>query len=397
MTDSRPWGHVFQPPGRPGWYVAFTAEGRKIRRAAGRTEKVARKRLEKVQQYLEDGARLDDVLAHVFGDFNGARLTVREAAALFLDYLKVRRKESTLRTHAQRLALILRAPWTAKILGRVEPGDLQRWLAERQQPRPAPAAAGGVAPAAGETSKRVTTGATLNRDLSLLSALYRWAIGAGYCRENPARGVERFNERGRAREVYLTGAEVRALLDACSPSLRPIATMAVHTGARQGELRGLEWRDVDLERRTMLVRPEVEKSGRGRQVRLAADVVAMLEELRGRRSRPRLDGTDRVFLSQRGKPWSRSGLQVAFQQAVRRCEGIEGSKRGSVTFHTMRHTAASLMAGAGVTLFEVGTVLGHRDPRTTQRYAHASPETGRAAIDALASVLAGPGRASGRA
>src|SRR5262245_42111190 len=83
----RPWGHVFKPPGRPCWYAVFTAEGRKVKRSAGRTRSAAEKRLAQVRQYLDDGARLADVLGHVFGDFTGSRLTVREAAPLFLEYL----------------------------------------------------------------------------------------------------------------------------------------------------------------------------------------------------------------------------------------------------------------------------------------------------------------------
>jgi integrase len=48
----------------------------------------------------------------------------------------------------------------------------------------------------------------------------------------------------------------------------------------------------------------------------------------------------------------------------------EATNIGDVHFHDLRHSAASEMANAGVDLYTVGTVLGHRDPRSTQRYSH---------------------------
>ena len=44
-------------------------------------------------------------------------------------------------------------------------------------------------------------------------------------------------------------------------------------------------------------------------------------------------------------------------------------------FHDLRHSAASEMVNAGVDLYTVGRVLGHRDPRSTQRYAHLTHDT----------------------
>jgi site-specific recombinase XerD len=50
------------------------------------------------------------------------------------------------------------------------------------------------------------------------------------------------------------------------------------------------------------------------------------------------------------------------------------------TFHDMRHSAASEMVNAGVDLFTVGAVLGHRDARSTQRYAHLEQAALKAAV-----------------
>lgn len=57
-------------------------------------------------------------------------------------------------------------------------------------------------------------------------------------------------------------------------------------------------------------------------------------------------------------------LQRGWERARRAAEMPD------VRFHDLRHSAASEMANAGIDLYTVGTVLGHRDPRSTQRYSH---------------------------
>ena len=56
---------------------------------------------------------------------------------------------------------------------------------------------------------------------------------------------------------------------------------------------------------------------------------------------------------------------------------------GKVTFHDMRHSAASEMINAGVDLFTVGQVLGHRDPRSTKRYSHLTAERLAGAVNLI--------------
>lgn len=72
---------------------------------------------------------------------------------------------------------------------------------------------------------------------------------------------------------------------------------------------------------------------------------------------------------------------------MRRCEGISVEKRDRVTLHVLRHTAGSLMAQSGVSLFDLGKILGHGSPGVTARYAHFAPEAGRTAIDRLGDAL----------
>jgi integrase len=92
--------------------------------------------------------------------------------------------------------------------------------------------------------------------------------------------VERFSERGRARETYLTAEESRALVANCSPGTRDIVLTAIHTGMRRGELLALRWRRVDLARKEIMVEAASEKTGRGRVIPMTETLHARLVGLR---------------------------------------------------------------------------------------------------------------------
>lgn len=211
------------------------------------------------------------------------------------------------------------------------------------------------------------------------------------------RKVDRSPEIGRERETYLTAAEACALVESCAQVLRPFVLTAIHTGARRGELLGLRWCAVDLERRELLVDPRTEKAGRGRTVPLTPVLAATLAALREQRLRPALDGSDHVFTDRAGEPLRGETLRLLLADAVKRCEALPLTKRAKVTCHTLRHTAASLMVGAGVPLFGVAKVLGHSTLAVTMRYAHFAPEAGRAAIERLGAVLGAAQPAAGAA
>lgn len=365
----RQWGSVRKRGDRPGYVVRFTLDGRTIERGAGRTWNDADKKRRAARVLAEAGTPLTDILAAVFGDVGGSGASLRDLAPAYLAYAASRKKPSTLKGDTHRLGILKAAPWAKKALGAVTPRDLLAWTAKREAAK--------------------VSGSTINRDLALGSALYKWAERAGHVTgDNPFRKVPRYSEKGRARETYLTAAEARGLIDACSPVLRPIVLAALHTGMRRGELLSLRWRSVDLKRGELVVEPEAEKTGRGRVVPLSPDLQTLLKALRASRPRPAVDGSDNVFVVADGSTWGLEALRVALRTTVKACEAIPVAKREGVTFHALRHTAASLMVGAGVPVLDVARILGHSTLAVTMRYAHFAPESGRAAIERLGRSLA---------
>lgn len=365
----RSFGEVYEKPGRPGFYVRVRWRGLKLKRHAGPTRDVAKSNLSKLEVRLKAGTPLEKAAAEVFGDRAEKRTTFEEATKQFLEHRQGRVKTSTYSGDVRRLRVLCGAGFAKKALVEISPADFIRWSEER---------------------RRTASGATINRDLTLASALFKWAERMGLVKENPLRKVPKFSEKGRAREVYLTAPESRALIDAADDVMRPFLHAALATGARRGELMRLRWRDVDFDRREIIIHPENEKAGRGRVIPMTADFQAELVALRKARQVTAFDGSDNVFLQANGHPITEEVIKKGFARALRNCACIGNEKREQMVLHSLRHSCASLMVAAGVQLLDVARILGHSTLSVTMRYAHFSPESGRAAIEKLGKALAPP-------
>jgi len=202
--------------------------------------------------------------------------------------------------------------------------------------------------------------ATCNAYVRILShvltiALKRWA----WLENHPLQHLDALPaSNGRVR--FLSDDERVRLLKACrqswEPRLYPLTLLAISTGARRGELMGLRWRDIDLERGIAVLHET--KNQERRQLMLAGSA---LEELRHYHQRCDDSEDQLIFAGARGKPrfpWP------AWREALAAAE-IEDFR-----FHDLRHTAASYLAMSGATLAEIAEVLGHKTLAMVKRYAH---------------------------
>jgi len=210
-----------------------------------------------------------------------------------------------------------------------------------------------------------TTPATCNRYLAALSHVFTIAEKDwGWIDANPCRRVRRLTEpRGRVR--FLSDAERERLLGVCRQSrdarLYPLVVLAIATGARQAELIGLRWSDIDLQRRSAILHKT--KNGERRSLPLTGLALELLRDLAA--ARP--VGGDHVFPGRRRKPaFPRRAWEVATAAA-----GLEDFR-----FHDLRHSCASYLAMSGASAPEIAAVLGHKTLAMVKRYAHlAEPHT----------------------
>jgi len=215
--------------------------------------------------------------------------------------------------------------------------------------------------------KTPRTPATVNRYMAALSVAFTTAVKEwGWLDDTPMRKVTKGKEaRGRVR--FLSDDERVRLLKACKESsnsyLYPVVVLALSTGMRQGEIMGLTWDVVDLNRGRAILHET--KNGERRAVAITGHALEQLREL----AKVRRIDSNLLFPSKEitpQKPQKGMDLRVPWLAALK-IAGIEDFK-----FHDLRHSAASYLAMNGASLAEIAEVLGHKTLQMVKRYAHLS-------------------------
>ncbi len=217
------------------------------------------------------------------------------------------------------------------------------------------------------------TPATVNRELALLRNAYNIAIRVyKWCKYNPV-SETKFDKENNKRDRWLTPEEEKRLLNTLEGRYKEIVIQALNTGMRQDEILSLRWPEVDLFRRTLTILKS--KNGERRTIPLNQTALELLKAKNKVRHI-----SNYVFPSQVGTKIQTNRLVRAFIKAVKRA-GLE-----DFHFHDLRHTFATRLAQAGVDLYKIAKLLGHRDITTTQRYAHHYPESLRSSVEILDSA-----------
>ena len=206
--------------------------------------------------------------------------------------------------------------------------------------------------------------ASANRILTVLKAGLNRAWRDGRVQSDAAwRRVEPFENVDAARIRYLTVAESKRLLNASETQFRKLVQAALETGARYGELTRLTAATSTPESGTLAVR--VSKTGKPRHVVLTDEGRAFFKQACIGRASGQLIFTKKA----NGGPWGKSHQRDPMRAA---CEAAKIEPPAS--FHTLRHTWASLAVMAGVPLLVVAKNLGHNDTRMVEKhYGHLAP------------------------
>jgi integrase len=210
-----------------------------------------------------------------------------------------------------------------------------------------------------------------------------WAVEREIIAENPAKGVRPF--QGRKVERFLTPEEIARLGEALvtlqteselNAHAAAVIRLLVLTGCRKSEVLTLQWPFISFNRRCLDL-PD-SKTG-AKVVPLAAPALEVLAALP--RDEPRAGHPHWVFPAARGggcyslpyKDWQRVATRA----------GLPG-----VRLHDLRHSFASVAVSDGISLYVTAKMLGHRQSRTSERYAHLSDDPVRAATERTAKRLA---------
>jgi integrase len=218
--------------------------------------------------------------------------------------------------------------------------------------------------------------ATVNRWQVILSHMLRMAKvwGVAGSEVNPLEGVKQKDPCNKV-ERFLTADETRrlrkAVEDSPNPMLAPIVALLLMTGCRKRELLDAKWDEFCLDQR--LWRIPTSKTGKPRHVPIIDDMMAVLETL------PRIDGCPYVVPNPKtGRPFR--SIYNSWNTA-RIAAGVPDCR-----VHDLRHSMASHAASSGQSLYVIGQILGHAQPKTTMRYAHLSNEALHRAANAASAA-----------
>lgn len=247
---------------------------------------------------------------------------------------------------------------------------------------------------------------TAHKVAVVISSAFAHALELGLLSTSPAARVPRRNrpspKKRSERTQPWSASDARAFLAATAESELGLAwQILLSTGMRRGEVAGLRWSDIDLDRAVIevcnnrvsigwRVSESSPKSGRGRRVSLDPSLVRSLRIAKVERAAWRLaageawEGAehDLVLCDQLGRAVHPETLTKAFAHAVKRA-GLP-----LIRLHDLRHTHATLLLADGVAAKVVQERLGHSSISVTlDLYGHVTAELEQQAADRIANIL----------
>ncbi|MBA3823346.1 MAG: site-specific integrase [Ktedonobacterales bacterium] len=209
--------------------------------------------------------------------------------------------------------------------------------------------------------------------------------------------------RAKTQMQTLTEEQVHQLLDVIEGDrFEALYILALSTGMREGELLGLRWKDINLERASLQLQVSLQRSGNTyilaepktdhsrRRIGLARHAVEALRRHRVRQNEERLrlgaawdDSFDLVFPNGIGRP-----IQPHIIGQTQFHRHLEKAGLPQIRFHDLRHTVATLLLQRGINAKVVSEMLGHSNISITLGiYAHVTPHMQETAIMAIDLIL----------
>lgn len=223
--------------------------------------------------------------------------------------------------------------------------------------------------------KRIRTSSIYRARIDLInfSSAFNKAVADNYLTTNPCTGIKRFRIPEKLPK-YFSQVELAKLLETIdNTDLRDVAMFAVNTGLREMEIISLTWDQIDIPGKVVILsnQSHVTKSSRVRNVPLnktALDVVM----------RRLCTGGGILVFTYKGKRIFQNHFSGKFKKYI-----IKAGLNTKYNFHSLRHTFASWLVQAGVSIYEVSKLLGHADIKTTQIYAHLRGDDLRRSVELL--------------
>lgn len=316
----RGFGRVFKR-GSVYW-IAYSHRNQEYRESSqSENESIARKLLKK---------RIGEVATGQFVGPDEERVTFEDMAdALLTDYeINKQRSIRSVKLSLQHL----RGTFGQTLALDITTDRIKKYIAERQYEGAA--------------------NASINRELSAVKRMFKLAVESGKLRFAPHIPMLAENN---ARQGFVDHGVFLALREHLPAYLKDPITFLYLSGWRLGEMKALEWRDVDLIGKIVRLRPEISKNKDGRLLPLSGEVLELVERARTKR---RLDCPYVFHLD--GEPvgdFKRSWATAC-----------KAAGTGKILVHDLRRTAVRNMVRAGIPDRVAMTLSGHKTRSIFDRY-----------------------------
>lgn len=234
---------------------------------------------------------------------------------------------------------------------------------------------------------------TLRKILVSLRQMFNLSMKRGYCHKNPMDYADMPKSQGEEVDndkiQILNRAEISSLLNAVTKQkYHVLFSMAVFSGARQGELLGLKWPDIKWKDSQIHIQRsfnnqrfyDTKTKGSNRKVDIGP---AMLRKLKKWRIACPPGNLNLVFPTEAGNPMNHSNMVNRYFLPGLKLAVIE-----KIKFHGLRHTYASLLIDQGENIKYIQNQLGHSNPTVTLNvYAHLMKKTNQVSAQRLEDAI----------
>ena len=240
--------------------------------------------------------------------------------------------------------------------------------------------------------------ATANLSLKVLRVCLGEAVQQGLLTVNPAARVKLLKSTKESKRRAFTLPEIKRILKACGHDRewRGLVLFGLYLGQRLGDLARLTWRAVDLDSGEIAF--TARKTGRRIVLPLVQPLIDYLSGL------PSSDNPNAYIFPNLAKHKRTASLSNQFREILVEAglveplphghrgtgKGRTGARKASeISFHSLRHSAVTMLKAAGVSDFIAREIVGHESAAVSRQYTHLSTDDKRAAMQRLPDVTNG--------
>ncbi len=218
-------------------------------------------------------------------------------------------------------------------------------------------------------SQEGVTNATVNREMSAISGVFRVLIEHQVLEINPCRQIKKLSEKSGERQVYIGLEDVERIKDLCPVWFQDMIWMSYLSGMRKGEVFKLRWSNVNLSKRIISFHATDTKEGKCKRVPIHRELIPVFERIGKIRSL----NDDKLFQVEPQsiqKPWQRALNQLYWEKPTPR-------------FHDLRHSWKTNARRSGIDSEIRELIMGHagKTLNVSERYGFVSDEELVTAID----------------